>query len=55
MRDFLCNKKGAIFWLLFSHYRMAATIAKASMAIKATMPPATIANVFFFTFFLLYF
>lgn len=51
MRDFLYNKKRAIFWLLFSHYRMAATIAKASMAIKVTTPPATIANVSFFIFF----
>ena len=58
MRNFLCNKKRAIFrllfrflfWLLFSHYRMAATIAKASMAIKTITPPATIANVFFFIF-----
>lgn len=46
-----CNKKRAIFWLFFLHYRMAATIAKASMAIKATTPPATIANVSFFIFF----
>lgn len=51
MRDFLYNKKRAIFWLLFSHYRMAATIAKVSIAIKATTPPATIANVSFFIFF----
>lgn len=51
MRDFLYNKKRAIFWLLFSHYRMAATIAKASMAIKTITPPATIANVSFFIFF----
>lgn len=59
MRNFLCNKKRAIFrllfrflfWLLFSHYRMAATIAKASMAIKTITPPATIANVSFFIFF----
>lgn len=51
MRDFLYNKKRAIFGLLFSHYRMAATIAKANMAIKATTPPATITNVSFFIFF----
>lgn len=59
MRNFLCNKKRAIFrllfrflfWLLFSHYRIVATIAKASMAIKTTTPPATIANVSFFIFF----
>lgn len=51
MRDFLYNKKKSHLLALFSHYRMAATIAKANMAIKATTPPATITNVSFFIFF----